>query len=314
MLVDQAIIKIRAGKGGDGSVSFRREKYISRGGPDGGDGGDGGNIIFECSEDVNTLSQYARIKSYKAEDGKPGSGQQKTGKGGKDLILQIPPGTIIYDTETKSKIVDLTKRGQKETIVRGGKGGLGNTHFKSATHQAPREFKPGEEGEEKKILLELKMIADVGIIGLPNSGKSTLLSTISNAKPKAAAYPFTTTEPVLGRVEHKRKSFIAADIPGLIEGASLGKGLGHKFLRHITRTKILIHLIDACSDNPKRDYETVRKELSAYNTRLEKKEEIIVINKTDQCPTPKKFKYDISISAISKKNIDKLLDLILEKI
>jgi GTP-binding protein len=314
MLVDEAIIKIKAGNGGDGAVSFRREKYISHGGPDGGDGGNGGSIIFECSEDVNTLSQYVRVKSYKAENGKPGMGKQKTGKGGNDLILQVPPGTVIYDIKTKSKIIDFTKRGQQKTIARGGKGGLGNVHFKSATHQAPKEFRPGEEGEEKSILIELKMIADVGIIGLPNSGKSTLLSVISNASPKTAPYPFTTTEPVLGKVEHKGKSFIAADIPGLIEGASQGKGLGHKFLRHIARTKILIHLIDACSDNPSKDYQTIRKELGTYGASLKDKQEIIVINKADLCSLPKKIKYDIAISALLKRDTDKLLDLVIKKI
>lgn len=314
MLTDEAIIKVKAGNGGDGAVSFRREKYISRGGPDGGDGGDGGDIIFKCSEDVNTLSQYTRIKTYKAEDGQNGLNKKKTGKDGKDLILQVPPGTVVYDAISKSKIADFTKKNQQKTIAYGGKGGLGNTHFKSATHQTPREFKPGEKGEERQVLLELKLIADIGIIGLPNAGKSTLLSTISNAMPKTAPYPFTTIEPVLGTVKYKDKSFVAVDIPGLIEGAAQGKGLGHKFLRHISRVKILIHLVDACSQNPDKDYHIVRKELDLYSPTLKDKKEFIVINKIDKCSKINNFKYDVAISALSNKNINKLLNLITKEL
>ncbi len=313
MLVDEVKIQIKSGDGGDGAVSFRREKYISRGGPDGGDGGDGGNIIFKCSEDINTLSQYLRTKSFKAQDGQPGSGKKKKGKNGQDLILTIPPGTKIYDETNMNLIADFKYAGEEKVIAKGGKGGLGNVHFKSSTNQAPREFKSGQIGEKKLLFLVLQLIADVGLIGLPNSGKSTLLSAISNANPKTAPYPFTTTEPVLGKVSHKGKNFIVADIPGLIKGASKGKGLGYKFLKHIGRTKVLVHLVDASSDNPSKDYKTIRDELHAFDKMLTQKPEIIVINKIDlNTIAPEDFRFDVAISASKGKNINKLLDLIIE--
>jgi len=315
MLVDEAEILIKAGNGGNGAVSFRREKYISRGGPDGGDGGDGGDIIFKCSEDINTLSQYLRTKNYCAQDGNPGARKKRTGHDGNDLILNVPPGTIIYDGKSGKIISDLTKKGEGFIVARGGRGGLGNIHFKSATHQAPREFKPGEKGEQKFIRLELKLIADVGLVGLPNAGKSTLLSAISNAKPKIASYPFTTIEPILGKVSYKNIDFIVADIPGLIENASKGKGLGYKFLKHIGRTKIIIHLIDAGSLNVKKDYQTVRTELKNFRNNLENKKEIIVLNKIDSnYGLPTDFKYDVAISAKTRKNIEELLDLIVNNL
>lgn len=312
MLVDEAEISIKAGNGGDGAVSFRREKYINRGGPDGGDGGDGGDIIIKCSEDVNTLSQYSRTKYYCAQSGSAGAKKKKTGHGGDDLILNVPPGTIIYDGKSGKVITDFTKRNEIFTIIKGGKGGLGNVHFKSATHQTPREFKPGEKGKQMLIKLELKLIADVGLVGLPNAGKSTLLSAISNANPKVAPYPFTTTEPVLGKVLYKQKDFIVADIPGLIKDASKGRGLGYKFLKHIGRTKIIVHLIDASSPNIEGDYQTVRTELKNFKNNLENKKEIIVLNKIDNTTNfPSDFKYDVAISAITRKNINELLNLII---
>lgn len=315
MLVDEALISVKAGNGGDGAVSFRREKYINKGGPDGGDGGDGGDVIFKCSEDVNTLTQYLRKKHYVAEDGGQGAKQKKTGRDGNDLILKVPVGTMIYDEQSGNLIHDFTTKNEMFTVAKGGKGGLGNVRFKSATHQTPKEFKPGEVVDKKILKLELKLIADVGLVGLPNAGKSTLLSVISNATPKIAPYPFTTTEPVLGKVSHKQKEFIVADIPGLIENASAGKGLGHKFLKHIGRTKIIVHVVDANSPDPKKDYQTVRDELKNYQGDLENLKEITTMSKTDTATKlPADLKYDVAISAVDRTNIDKLLDLIIENL
>jgi GTP-binding protein len=315
MLVDEARIRIEAGKGGDGVVSFRHEKYVDKGGPDGGDGGRGGNIIFKSSTDINTLNDYARLKQYKAESGENGAKAKRFGAAGEDLILKVPVGTIISDLKTGEIIYDFQKTDELFVAAKGGKGGLGNVHFKSATNRVPREFGPGEPGEEKNLQLELKLVADIGLIGLPNAGKSTLISAISNAKPKIANYPFTTIEPNLGVVRAKGRSFTVCDIPGLIEGASQGKGLGYKFLRHISRTKILVHLIDSTSDDYERDYQTIRNELSAYDQGLEKKKEIIVLTKIDLTDKiDQKFHYDIAISSATHKNIAQLIDLILAKI
>lgn len=308
MLVDEATIHIKAGKGGDGAVSFRREKYVPRGGPDGGDGGRGGDIVFVCTNSVDTLFDYSRLKDYKAENGYAGKKTRKHGKDGSDLILRVPPGTVFYDG--KQKIVDLKKEGDDFIVAHGGKGGLGNDHFKTATNQTPREFTAGKPGEERDLKLVLKLIADVGIIGLPNAGKSTLISAISHAKPKVADYPFTTLEPVLGVATYDKKQIILADVPGLIEGASQGRGLGHKFLRHIERTKLLLHLIDATSEDPQKDYRTVRGELEKFSKELAQKPEIIVLSKTDLVNDDKKlpdFKYDLAISAATGKGIKKLL-------
>ena len=315
MLVDEAKIHIKAGRGGDGAVSFRREKYVPRGGPDGGDGGDGGSVIIECSDHVHTLSDYLRQKKFEAESGARGGRAQRHGKSADDLILRVPPGTIIEDLKTNELIFDFTKSGEKVIVAKGGRGGLGNVHFKSATHQAPREFKPGTPGEEEDLKLTLKLIADVGIIGLPNAGKSTLISAISSARPKIAEYPFTTLEPNLGAVDFHDKKFVVCDIPGLIEGASKGRGLGHKFLRHIERTKNLVHLIDATSQNPKRDYKTIRDELKNFSADLSKKGEIIVLTKSDLIKEPPvNFKYDLAISAATGSNVNKLLNLIAQKL
>jgi len=284
MLTDEVTIKIEAGKGGDGLVSFRREKYMPRGGPDGGDGGSGGDIIFQVNPSVNTLTFFNMKKEFKAKNGEPGGKNLRSGAGGDDLILEVPPGTVIYQVQNDNieKIIDLTNDNSEYKIAKGGRGGWGNVHFATATYQAPREANPGRPGENKIIKLELQLIADVGIIGLPNSGKSTLLSRISHAKPKIANYPFTTLEPNLGVVRVDEKfSFIAADIPGLIEGASKGKGLGHKFLKHIKRTNMIIHIIDANSDDFVRDYKTIRGELKLYDKALARKKEIVVINKIE---------------------------------
>ena len=291
MITDEVTIKLTAGKGGDGCVSFRREKYIPKGGPDGGDGGDGGDIYFKVNPSVNTLTYFNMKKEFKAENGEAGGKNQRKGADGEDLNLDVPPGTIVYQIsnfqfpiskQKIEKIIDLVKEGESYKIAKGGRGGWGNVHFATATHQTPREANPGMPGEEKTIKLEMQLIADVGIIGLPNAGKSTLISRISHAKPKIANYPFTTLKPNLGVVKVDDKfSFIAADIPGLIEGASKGKGLGHKFLKHIKRTNILVHLIDANSDDYARDYKIIRDELKLFHTSLANKKEIICINKIE---------------------------------
>ncbi len=317
MLTDEVVIKIKAGKGGDGCVSFRREKYIPKGGPDGGDGGDGGSIIFQSDNNTNTLTFYNTRKSFKAQSGHAGMGKKMHGKNGQDLVLKLPPGTKIYQIigEKQSEIADLIKTNQEFLAARGGRGGWGNVHFSTATHQTPYEFNPGTLGEEKTLKLELQLIADVGLIGLPNAGKSTLLSRISSAKPKIANYPFTTLEPNLGVVRVDDEfSFTAADIPGLIEGASQGKGLGDKFLRHIKRTKVLVHLIDANSTSIESDYASIRKELEKFDPQLLKKPEIVVINKidtTDQKTLKLSAKIKklnpVFISAVSGKGIKELL-------
>ncbi|MCX6809646.1 MAG: GTPase ObgE [Candidatus Berkelbacteria bacterium] len=315
MLVDEAKIHARAGKGGDGAATFRREKYIDKGGPDGGDGGQGGDIIIKSSNNVNTLFDFYRLKDFSSEDGMPGSKNKKHGRNANDLILNVPVGTIILDLDKNEQVADLNKENMAIIIAKGGKGGLGNVHFKSSTHQTPREFKPGAKGEEKNLKLDLKIVADIGLIGLPNAGKSTLLSVISNAKPKIADYPFTTLEPVLGVVKFKDKSFIACDIPGLIRDASVGRGLGFKFLRHILRTRVLVHLVDATSNSPESDYKNIRAELKKYDPDLEKKKEIVVLTKTDLVQKiPDNFKYDISISAATGKNINELLKIILNSL
>jgi len=310
MFIDEAIIDIEAGKGGNGAVSFRHEKYVAKGGPDGGDGGDGGDIVFTASNSIYALANYARLKQYKAENGFAGSRAKRHGKNGQDLILSVPPGTIFSDLNTNTIVADLKKEGESFVAVMGGKGGLGNVHFATSTNQTPHEFKPGEDGQKTKLKLELKLIADVGIIGLPNAGKSTLISAISNSKPKVADYPFTTLEPVLGSVKFDDKNIIFADIPGLIEGAHSGKGLGHKFLRHIERTKILLHLIDATSDNLERDYKTIRKELDKFSPKLSLKKEIVVLSKMDLAGKIKPFKHDLEISAATGKGIKELLQLL----
>jgi len=283
-LYDRIEIKVKAGDGGDGIVSFRREKYVPFGGPDGGDGGNGGNIIIKADPGITDLKMYRPNKLYKADKGENGKGQKKHGKSGKDLILLVPVGTIalgISGTVEELLIADCEEPGQQEIVAMGGRGGQGNTHFTTSTNQAPRIAQKGEKGEERILVLEMRLIADVGIIGFPNAGKSTLLSKVSAANPKIAGYPFTTLEPILGVVEAGTKEFIIAEIPGLIEGAHMGKGLGHDFLRHIVRTRVLVHLVDGTSEAPVEDMIKVNSELSLYDPDLARKPQVVVVNKID---------------------------------
>lgn len=281
MFVDLAQLKVKAGNGGNGVVSFRQEKFIDRGGPDGGDGGKGGDIIFVASRNQNTLANFRYQKEIKATDGKAGSMRRKYGRSGEDLIIAVPIGTTVNDQDGAT-LVDLVDDEQRFVVARGGKGGFGNAHFVSSTRQAPRIAEKGEQGDELMVTLELKMIADVGLIGLPNAGKSTLLSVVSNAHPEIANYPFTTLTPNLGVVDiDKSTSLLFADIPGLIEGASHGKGLGDEFLRHVERTRVLLHLIDIYQEDITGAYKTIQAELSAYKVDLSGRPQIVVLTKTD---------------------------------
>jgi GTP-binding protein len=280
--IDSARIHVKAGGGGVGCVSFRREKFVPKGGPDGGNGGRGGDIVILANAQLNTLLDYQYKRSYSAPRGEHGLGANKTGKSGHDILLQVPTGTIIRDVATGSVIVDLIHTGEEIVVAKGGRGGRGNAEFATSTNQAPRDYELGEEGEERDIELELKLLADVGLVGLPNAGKSTLISVISAAKPKIADYPFTTLVPNLGIVRvDEGKSFVVADIPGLIEGAHTGKGLGIQFLRHIERTKVLVFLIEATSEHPKEDYKILQNELKLFDKELLKKPKLIAVTKTD---------------------------------
>lgn len=281
MFIDNASILVKAGDGGDGKLSFRHEKYISMGGPDGGDGGDGGSVIFVASRNENTLANFRYQKELTADFGGPGGKRRKHGRNGKDLLVKVPVGTSIID-ETDRVLADLAEDGQKAVIAKGGKGGFGNAHFTSSVRQAPRIVEKGEEGESFSVRLELKMIADVGLIGLPNAGKSTLLSVISNARPEIADYPFTTITPNLGVVDiDKEASLLFADIPGLIEGAAEGKGLGDEFLRHVERTAVLLHLIDAYEQDVAKAYQTIQNELKAYKVDLTDRPQIVALTKIE---------------------------------
>lgn len=283
--VDDALITVESGHGGAGCVSFRREKYIPRGGPDGGDGGKGGDILLKTTLRRRTLSQFRYQRQFKAPNGGPGLGSQRSGKNGEDLIIELPPGTLIKDADTGEILMDFTEADQSFLIARGGRGGRGNARFKSATNRAPRFAQPGEPGEGKTLSLELKLLADAGLIGLPNAGKSTLISKISSAHPKIGNYPFTTLTPTLGVVHTPwAEPFVVADIPGLIEGAHEGAGLGIRFLRHIERTRVLVHLIDVATLDPEApltDYETVLNELRMYNDQIGHKPQLVVLNKMD---------------------------------
>ena len=297
--LDQAKIYIKAGNGGSGSASFRREKFIEYGGPDGGDGGDGGSIIFESERNLNTLIDFRYSQHFKAEHGYGGSKRKKTGAGGKDLIIKVPVGTQIYEEDNNTIIYDFVKDKERYLVATGGQGGLGNVRFKSSTNRAPKKKTKGKIGEEFWIWLQLKVIADIGIVGLPNAGKSSLLSAVTKARPKIASYPFTTLNPNLGVSYYGDKEVTLADIPGLVEGAHKGIGLGDKFLRHIERCKILLHLIDLSEDNLQENYLKIRKELSKYSDILSKKKEIIIFNKSD---------------LLEKKDIDKRLKTFKNKI
>ena len=279
--LDQIKIYIKAGNGGDGSPSFRREKFIEFGGPDGGDGGKGGSIILKAEQNLNTLIDYRYQQHHKAQRGENGMGQNRTGKSGEDLILKVPLGTQVFEEDNKTLIYDFTKIGEKFVAAAGGKGGLGNTKFKSSTNRAPKKFTKGTSGEEFIIWLQLKTIADIGIIGLPNAGKSSLLAAITNANPKIANYQFTTINPNLGVANYDDKEVTIADIPGLIEGAHQGTGLGIQFLKHIERCKSLLHLIDITNEDLEKSYKQVKNELKNYSLELNKKKELIVLNKID---------------------------------
>jgi GTP-binding protein len=324
MFIDQVEIHVRSGKGGDGMVHFRREKFVPRGGPDGGDGGKGGDVIFEVRATLNTLSAFRPNQKFLAEKGVNGGSAQKTGHGGEDLIIHVPPGTVIFDVtaggETPPLLLgDLTKPGERLTVCKGGRGGRGNQHFATSRNQAPRTAEKGEPYEEKRLKLELKLIADIGLIGIPNAGKSTLLSVLTNARPKIAAYPFTTLEPNLGvAIIDSDTSVVLADIPGLIEGASQGIGLGHDFLRHIQRTRVLIHLLDGLSEDPVADYSQINSELALFDPNLAKKPQLVALNKIDQpevqerlADIQKKFKKQkiefVTISALARTNTRELL-------
>lgn len=319
MFIDIAKIELKAGKGGDGCVSFRREKYEPDGGPYGGDGGDGGSIIFISDESVRTLMDFRYKKHYFAQNGENGRTKKQYGKKGEDLIIKVPIGTLVKDYETDKVIYDFKEKDDKFIIAKGGKGGKGNTRFATSTRQAPRFAQPGTKGEQRVINLELKLIADVGLVGLPNVGKSSLLSILSDAKPKIANYHFTTLEPNLGvcRVE-ENKSFVIADIPGLIEGASSGVGLGFEFLKHVERTRLLVHVLDVSGIEGRdaiSDYETIYKELKLYNENLKSKKEIIVLNKIDLLSSDEnikkakeyfKDKTVLELSAVTKMGIKEL--------
>jgi len=316
---DEAFITVQSGDGGRGCVSFRREKFIPRGGPDGGDGGKGGDVIFKSSSHRRTLYPFRFKRQFKAKNGSHGQGKRKTGKQGDDLIIEIPPGTLIIDEETKEIVKDFIQPDATYIIAEGGRGGQGNTRFKTATHRAPRFAQPGEPGQFLKLKLELKLLADVGIIGLPNAGKSTLISAISSATPKIADYPFTTLTPTLGVVQAGwGEPFVVADIPGLIEGAHKGVGLGTNFLRHIERTRVLVHLIDIATidpQNPLAEYETINRELASYSSQLMEKPQIVVLNKIDLTATKEagkafqaalKDREVLQLSAATRKGVDKL--------
>lgn len=320
--IDEAIIKVTAGNGGKGCVSFRREKFVPRGGPDGGNGGRGGNIVVRTNEGLTTLMDLRYRKHVEAKRGEHGKGSMQDGRGGNDEILIVPPGTLIYDNITGDLIADLTENNMEVIIARGGRGGKGNAHFVSSTYQAPQFAQPGEEGEQKELRFELKLLADVGLVGQPNAGKSTFLSLISKARPKVADYPFTTLVPQLGVVVHKSYNpFTVADIPGLIEGAHEGHGLGIQFLKHIERTKVFVHLVSLGPDeplSPLERFEVIKKELAAYDPDFKKRQQLVVLTKTDLLLpedvkkiqkefTKKKIK-TLTLSSVTRNGLDDILD------
>lgn len=323
MFADRAKIYVRSGKGGDGHVSFRREKYVPNGGPDGGDGGRGGDVIFEVDEGLNTLTDFRHIRKYKAQDGEPGGKRNCRGKNGEDIVIKVPAGTVIREAESGKVIADMSGGNKRQVVLIGGRGGNGNQHYATSTMQAPKYAQPGQPAQELEMLLELKVIADVGLIGFPNVGKSTLLSRVTNARPKIANYHFTTLSPNLGVVDlPDGGGFVIADIPGLIEGASEGVGLGHEFLRHIERTKCMIHIVDAASTegrDPVADIYAINQELTLYNAQIAERPQVIAANKVDAIQTeedpverirtefePKGMKV-FAISAVTGEGIQELL-------
>ena len=326
--IDEAFIEVTAGNGGRGCLSFRREKFIPKGGPDGGDGGSGGNILVQTDESLTTLQDFRLQKKYKAKNGSQGLSKNKHGKDAEDTILKVPMGTLIIDEETEEVVADLVENKESVILARGGKGGFGNSRFKTSTNRAPRKTTDGGEGEKFNIKLELKVLADIGLLGMPNAGKSTLISKISSAKPKVADYPFTTLSPNLGVVQSGFNSFVVADIPGLIPGASEGVGLGIQFLKHLSRVKVLLHLVDISTfDTNKivKNIEDINKELELYSSELAQKEQWIILNKNDLDPSKEKIikqevkkkiskKEIFSISAITGKGVEKLVSKIGTKI
>ncbi len=319
MFIDQAEIFVRSGKGGDGMVHFHREKFVPRGGPDGGDGGQGGDVVLEVRSTLNTLAEYRHKMRFLAQDGKNGGPNNMSGRGAPALIIPVPPGTVVFDAVTGDLLGDLTEPGQHLIVCKGGRGGRGNQHFATARHQVPRIGEKGEPCEEKTLRFELKLIADLGIIGVPNAGKSTLLSVLTNAKPKIAPYPFTTIEPNLGvaRVDDET-TVVLADIPGLIEGASQGAGLGFDFLRHVQRTRVLIHLLDGLSPDPLADFSQINGELALFDPHLSKKPQIVALNKIDQPEAQERYPklkkelkkrgYELfSVSALARTDVRDLL-------
>ena len=323
--LDQAKIYLKSGNGGPGCVSFRREKYVEFGGPDGGNGGKGGDVIFECVDTLNTLIDFRYQQHFKAQNGENGKGDNRTGANGKDCGIRVPAGTQILDEENETILADFTEGGERKVFLKGGDGGFGNAKYKSATNQAPRKSTPGWEGQEIAVWLRLKLIADAGLVGLPNAGKSTFLAACSNAKPKIADYPFTTLHPNLGVIKAGDYDFVIADIPGLIEGAHEGQGLGDRFLGHVERTNVLLHLIDCTQDDVLGAYKTIRNELTEYGCGLEGKDEIVALNKCDALgddfaqeladELSKAIGKDVMIlSAVSGKNVEPILYALGKKI
>lgn len=324
--LDQAKIFVRSGAGGPGAVSFRREKFIEFGGPDGGDGGKGGDIVFEAVPGLNTLIDFRYTQHFRAPRGKGGAGSNRTGAGGDDLVIRVPVGTqILADDEERSLLADLTREGERLVLLKGGMGGRGNASYKSSTNRAPRQHQTGEAGEEMWLWLRLKLLADVGLVGLPNAGKSTFLNSVTNASAKVGAYPFTTLRPQLGVVRHKGREFVVADIPGLIEGAAEGAGIGDRFLGHVERTRLLLHLVDASADDPAEAYRIVRDELAAYGAGLELKLEIVALSKADLLDAKQLKKVmravekaagtkPVAVSAPLGEGLDPLLDAIIASV
>ncbi len=320
--LDQAKVYIRSGNGGQGCVSFRREKYIAFGGPDGGSGGRGGDVWVEAVDGLNTLIDYRYRQHFKARPGGHGMGRDRSGARGEDVILKVPAGTQVFEEDGKTLLADLTELGDRVRLATGGNGGFGNAHFKSSTNQAPRHANPGQPGEEKWIILRLKLIADIGLVGLPNAGKSTFLSRVSAAKPKIADYPFTTLHPNLGVVRHRDREFVLADIPGLIEGAHEGAGVGDRFLGHVERCRFLLHLVDAAGEEPLQAYRTVRGELAAYGHGLAEKPELVVLSRADAAGEGLSQVADdlaalagaapFIVSAVTGRGMDVLLDACLD--
>ena len=324
--LDQAKIYVRSGAGGPGAVSFRREKFIEFGGPDGGDGGKGGDVVFEAVPGLNTLIDFRYTQHFRAPRGKGGAGSNRTGAGGEDLVIKVPVGTqLLADDEERTLLADLTQVGQRVTLLEGGMGGRGNASYKSSTNRAPRQHQTGVEGEEMWVWLRLKLLADVGLVGLPNAGKSTFLNSVTNASAKVGDYPFTTLRPQLGVVRHKGREFVIADIPGLIEGAAEGAGIGDRFLGHVERTGLLLHLVDASSDDPVQAWRVVRGELDSYGAGLDDKPEIIALSKADLVDDKRRAKAAkalekasgakvFPVSAPLEEGLGPLLDAIIERV